>query len=525
MTWLGSSWKKSSGNPFFAGEILRTLHEGGRLRFSSEERAFTWDVREIDDVDLTPNVVELVLRKLERLPEATLSLVRYAAAAGNRFDLGLLAAVAGVTPRAARARLAPAIRERLVVPLDPSYPMGLVDVSAMATTERDDYAFRFLHDRVQQAAYESLDGAARPSLHLRLGRILSARPRAEDGEWLFDVVVQMNRGAALIVDGGERLELARLNLDAGDRARRTTAYDEAREYLGQGIALLPADAWSCEYELAAALHQRYAEATYLCGPIGRGRRFLRRAAAEAPHAPREGRALRHSHRGRDFARPVRACPRAFTRGSRNAGTSSAAPGHDGGARVARACARGDWRPAHRGPRSAAGAHGRAPPRRRENSDHSYVPAYFGDPAYLFVWVVHENIRLAIEHGVTAEAAAAFTNYGVYLIARERDYDGALAFGRLAMALVERDDAFALRCQVYETTAGTSHAYAVNHLRTCIPLLKGSSSSGWRAARSCSRAWAPRSCPTCCSWSVSTSTRCAAKQSGASARSALFCSRR
>ncbi|HMJ15838.1 MAG TPA: AAA family ATPase, partial [Polyangiaceae bacterium] len=266
--------EKTSGNPFFAGEFLRTLHEERLLQFSSEERAWTWDLKKIEDRGLTPNVVDLVLRKLERLPETTSELVRFAAAAGNRFDLELLASAVGVTPAVARARLAPAIRERLVVPLDARYPIGLVDVSSASVTDCDNYQFRFLHDRVQQAAYESWEHAARPAVHLRLGRILAARASSETrGDGLFDVVDQLNRGAELMLKVPERLELARLNLAAGDRARRTTAYNEARQYLGRGMALLPADAWSEHYALAAALHLHYAESTYLSGQFAEAGAF------------------------------------------------------------------------------------------------------------------------------------------------------------------------------------------------------------------------------------------------------------
>jgi hypothetical protein len=65
--------EKTSGNPFFVGEFLRTLNEEKLLRFAPEARSFTWDLERIDALSITPNVVELMLRRLKRLPPATLA--------------------------------------------------------------------------------------------------------------------------------------------------------------------------------------------------------------------------------------------------------------------------------------------------------------------------------------------------------------------------------------------------------------------------------------------------------------------
>ena len=84
----------------------------------------------------------------------------------------------------------------------------------------DQRRFRFLHDRVQQAAYALIPEATKLQAHLTVGRLLlaqgddQARP-----EWLFDVVNQLNYAAALMDDAGERLGLAGLDLRAGRKAK------------------------------------------------------------------------------------------------------------------------------------------------------------------------------------------------------------------------------------------------------------------------------------------------------------------
>jgi predicted ATPase/signal transduction histidine kinase/CheY-like chemotaxis protein len=465
--------EKTSGNPFFVAEFLRTLHEERLLLFSPETRAWTWEPAKIDALAITPNVVDLVLRKLQRLPPATLSLLRLAAAAGDGFDLLLLAAAAKLPAAVARADLAPAIRERLVVPLDPNYPIGLVDVSSESVSNQPNYWFRFLHDRVQQAAYETIDAAARPALHLQLGRILRTRATREGfGERIFDVVDQLNRGADLIRDLGERIELAKLNLEAGDRARRTTAYGEAREYLRRGIGLLPEAAWSEEYVLTSLLHLRYAECAYLAGEFEEAEAFSN-ALLPKLRTPLEKAELY------SIGIVLETSRNRYTRALELSRAALAVLGHPAP-------------PADSSEALSAASERLARSVRGRKIDELaqlpelknakigavvrilavvYGPAYLGDPNGLFVWAVHENLRLAIEHGTTAATAVGYTYYGMHLIARERDYEGAMAFGRLALALAERDDAFPLRCRIHEVTGVSSNAYAGNHIKTSVPLLK------------------------------------------------------
>ncbi len=66
-----------------------------------------------------------------------------------------------------------------------------------------------------------------------------------------------------MVDPIERLDLARLNLSAGRKAKASTAYSAAVDYLATGITLLPKDAWVCHYELTLVLHTEVADAAYL----------------------------------------------------------------------------------------------------------------------------------------------------------------------------------------------------------------------------------------------------------------------
>jgi PAS domain S-box-containing protein len=131
---------------------------------------------------------------------------------------------------------------------------------------RSDGGYRFLHDRVREAAYSLIPEDLRPEAHLRIGRLLAAHTPAEkQDEAVFEIVNQLNRGAALITAREEHEQLAELNLIAGRRAKASTGYASALTYLAAGAALLPEDAWERRHKLIFALELHRAECEFLTG--------------------------------------------------------------------------------------------------------------------------------------------------------------------------------------------------------------------------------------------------------------------
>ncbi|PVE20724.1 histidine kinase [Microvirga sp. KLBC 81] len=238
--------KKTAGNPFFTIQFLTALADEGLLAFDHGQMRWSWDLEQIKAKGFTDNVVDLMLGKLTRLPEATQTALRQLACLGNDAAIATLNMVNGTSKAALDAALWEAVRAGLVFQRKGTY--------------------RFLHDRVQEAAYALIPEGERPAEHLRIGRRLVARtPPEAIEERVFEIVSQLNRGAPLITAAGERERLAELNLLAGRRARASTAYVSALTYLIAGQALLPEDAWERRPELAFALELHRAECEFLTG--------------------------------------------------------------------------------------------------------------------------------------------------------------------------------------------------------------------------------------------------------------------
>jgi len=239
---------KTAGNPFFAIQFLYALAEEHLLAFDHGSSCWTWDLEHIRAKGYTDNVVDLMVGKLVRLPGETQNVLRLLACLGNVAEITMLSIVRGTSAEQVRAALWAAVQQDLV--------------------ERVDGSFRFIHDRVREAAYSLIPEASRAADHLRIGRVLAARtPPEQREEAIFEIVNQLNRGATLITMRSEREQLAELNLIAGKRAKASTAYASALTYLITGATLLPEDCWERRHELTFALELDRAECEFLTGEL------------------------------------------------------------------------------------------------------------------------------------------------------------------------------------------------------------------------------------------------------------------
>jgi PAS domain S-box-containing protein len=254
--------EKTAGNPFFAIQFLSALAGEGLLAFDQDDARWRWDLNCIRAKGYTDNVVDLMVEKLTRLPAETRKALQLMACLGNVAEIRTLSIVFGAAEDQVRAALWPSVHQELV--------------------ERIDCTYRFVHDRVQEAAYSLIAEEQRGQAHLQIGRLLTAHtPPDKREEAIFDIVNQLNRGAALIASRDEREQLAEFNLLAGKRAKASTAYASALNYLVAGTALLPGDLWERRHNLIFALELHRAECEFLTGALGEAENRLGVLSARA----------------------------------------------------------------------------------------------------------------------------------------------------------------------------------------------------------------------------------------------------
>ncbi|NJP10574.1 MAG: PAS domain S-box protein [Leptolyngbyaceae cyanobacterium RU_5_1] len=223
------------------------------------------------------DVAEFMAQRLQKLPPTTQQILKLAACIGHQFDLATLAIACEVDSAVAAANLWRALKEGLILPTNEIYKFYQEADSSTLTpqfTHQIDYpllnptacTYRFLHDRVQQAAYSLIPADQKQATHRAIGQLLFRNtPEAEREEQIFEIVNQLNRGLNLVTQANERENLAQLNLIASRRAKHATAYGAALDYANVGVALLPQDCWQQCYPLALTFHELAVELAFLNG--------------------------------------------------------------------------------------------------------------------------------------------------------------------------------------------------------------------------------------------------------------------
>ncbi|WP_333312825.1 AAA family ATPase [Microcoleus sp. C2C3] len=244
---------KTGGNPFFIGECLKFLYAEALVIFNYERSSWQWDLGQLQAQQITDNVVELMVAKVQKLPPQTQAVLKLAACIGNQFSLERLAIVYEKPLRETAVHLQVAISEGFILPLSNAYKLVELDVEGLSNRVALEY--KFAHDRIQQAVYSLISEADKQLVHLQVGQLLlqNTHPRELEHK-LFDVVNQLNFGRTLINQQTERNVLVDLNLQAGKKAKASAAYQSAFNYLKVGLELLDEDCWQTQYALTLKLY-------------------------------------------------------------------------------------------------------------------------------------------------------------------------------------------------------------------------------------------------------------------------------
>ncbi|AUX45075.1 protein kinase [Sorangium cellulosum] len=437
-------YEKTGGNPFFVLQFLSALHQERLIVLDAEAGAWRWDIAAIRDKGFTDNVVELMTGKLKRLSVPALDAVKLAACLGSRLDLDTLAVVAKRPAAELREALEEAVQEGLIVSQGGTY--------------------RFLHDRVQQAAYALIPAERLAEVHLGIGWLLLKRQRAEEREeMIFDVIGHLNRGAALVRSQAERNEIAALNLRAGRKAKAAAAFHGAAALFAAGAALLAPDRWESQYELTYNLTFERAYAAYVTGSFEDAEplfeELLSRARTELERAAVVELAVGFHVTCRQSARALELglrCLRAF---------GIELPIHPTDAQVEEETER-VWQML--GDRAIEELIHLPPMTHPEIKVAMGVlrgvalAAYFVDPNLMYLVAVR-RIELSLRHGNAESSAHAYSGFAVEVARRYWKYKEAYRLGELACRLADGSSLLVTKSFVF-TIFGNHLAFWRRHYR-------------------------------------------------------------
>ena len=445
--------EKTGGNPFFVNQFLMTLHQERLISFSpcanengDKCTCWNWDLKTIERLDFTDNVVDLMIAKLQRLPRQTQQVLRLAACVGNSFDLHTLAIIHEEPTAVTYQDLLPAVRQGFILT-----DADLAFSGADGTQQRPMIGrCRFLHDRVQQAAYALIDQGGKQAVHLRIGRLLAARLDDEEKlEHVFELADHFNKGAQLLSGDSERLDVAMLNLEAARKAKASTAYDSALRFLIEAELILcgtPGVA-SPSRALLLSLHRERAELEYLNGNYLESERYFELALAHADSdielaGVYDLQIVQYTMLGRH--------EKAISTGRRALELLGIAmPAADLKQAIAAELAAVDEALAGRPIDTLIDAPtmddpGMAAAMRLLND---LTPGAYFDQPELYSWILAKMANLSLRHGHAPESGKGYTSFGNVLVYEAEEFRDGYDFGMLGLHLSQRDGhkAYVCRC--------------------------------------------------------------------------------
>lgn len=459
---------RTGGNPLALRHLLETLYDEQLIAFDAPAGGFAWDLARVEASVFDGDAGAFTTARLERLPPPARRALGLAACIGRRFDLEVVALLDGRPAAEVAADLNGAIRERLVVPIDPAPPLQGDGDAEPGASEGARVSYEIPYDRALQAASALLGERERQAAHLALARLLFARGLGSGDEVLFEAVQHANLGAALIEDPEERLETARRNLAAGQRARTHGAHRAAAGYSEAGTALLGEDGWTAHYELAFALHLQLAECEHLEGQVDRAEALfdalLERARSDVDRARVENaRVVLYAKAGR-AADAIRVGHRALLLLGIDLGDTEEARQRAMKDELAELEMNLEGRPIE----SLIEAPTMTDPVQRvalELLVNLHFPALHLNTALLSS-IVYAQVNCSLRHGHSELSSYGYMAYGRILARTSRRYPEAYAFGKLALDLDARCGTADLRCRLSYFFGSFLHL--MEPLRTVLP---------------------------------------------------------
>ncbi len=452
-------YKKTEGNPFFTKVFLQSLHEEKILSFT-HDIGWQWGMDEIGKMDATENVVRLMTQRINSLSDVSREMLKLASCLGNTFNIEYLMIVTGKAGDVVMSEIQAALNAGMIL-------------------KHTKNTYRFVHDRIQEAAYSLIPDESKQAVHLRIGRLLldSTAEGELDGR-LFVIVGQLNAGDGLMDNDPEKIRLSELNLKAGKKAKASAAFEEALRYFNTAADLLPRNSWDDSFELTLDIYVEKAEAEYLNTNFDSAEYLFDLILARTTDPVKQTRI--HELRIDFYTtqnKPLEAV---------DVGIKALAML---GVRLPKETLPSVFLGEIQMIRESIG--------KKEIRDlinlpdiadpgkvaairillHTWPSAYVGVPE-LVPLLVTKMINLSLEHGNAPASSLAYSTYGALLAGVLMEFDSAYEFGLLSRSLMDKFNAIDIKCRIF-----FNFAVLINHwknsIRSGLPYLVEGYRDGFR----------------------------------------------
>eukprot|EP00985_Skeletonema_marinoi_P003659 scaffold1598_cov139-Skeletonema_marinoi.AAC.3 len=243
-------YRKTKGNPLFVSQLMLSLNKKNLLFPSLNRRRWEWDIEKIMSQKLPDDVAVFFTQSIADLPSNVRISLFHISCFGASVDIAFVKIL----------EIALEMRG-LCDNLDVAVDEGLL--------EKKGDQLRFSHDRIQEAAYNTLPADERCIFHHVCGMALASYSTSEsDDNILLAAVNQINLGGpSAIQNTSQSFTIATVNLRAGQKAMVMSDFGAAYSYFNHGISFLQEGYWQEHYDLSLELFDLAAKCALTNGDI------------------------------------------------------------------------------------------------------------------------------------------------------------------------------------------------------------------------------------------------------------------
>jgi predicted ATPase/class 3 adenylate cyclase/GAF domain-containing protein/tRNA A-37 threonylcarbamoyl transferase component Bud32 len=479
-------YDKAGGNPFFTIELLKNLKDRDVIRFNASLNTWDWDIQRVRQVEYSNNVVDILVARQNQLSPAAQHALQLASCIGATFDLRTLSIISERTMEQTGADLEEALKASMVIPLNESYKFVSQDtpessLPSEVTAQEINPRYKFQHDRVQQAAYSLIDPAQRKEFHLSIGRLmLSHAQGAELDEKLVDIVSHLNEGRAFVHDPQERRALARLNLAAGTKAKQSSAYDSALQYLKIANEMVSTEVWQEDYALAWNLGNELQHCFYLTGDRDNADTWTEIMLEKSRTSIEKGLIL--AARTRQYATTGR-----MQESLQAAYQGFAILGFDFQQEPTAADVAEEVKRVSENLRGRAIAELIAMPELTDERAkiasqlimETFAAAFLSASGEMFPYLVLKSVNIALEYGNSPESAFAYAAYAMILCGMYDDTPRGYEYGQLSVSMIEKFEDVSLKSRIIYLYTMFVHHWS-NHWTSMTPWFRKGIEAGYQS---------------------------------------------
>lgn len=250
--------EKTKGNPFFIIQLIKSFNEKGILFFNTKEGRWDWRFDLVRNEDYTENVIQLIINKLKVLNQDQKKILKISSCLGMNFNILALNHLSNLPFRTIHALLTELISQEYIVSLSNEFKY-LNELNEI--DENNDVQLKFSHDRIHQSIYSMISENERKKFHLKIAEYLLTKS-SNKVKNLYGIVNHYNQALEQL-NSSRRIDVAKLNYDAGIKAKSASAFDQAYSYFNNGQSLLKENDWHNHFDLCFHLHLELAVAEYI----------------------------------------------------------------------------------------------------------------------------------------------------------------------------------------------------------------------------------------------------------------------